>query len=352
MLRHGPSGPDGTEEHVPLRDRSHGDVQGNLGRRGPCPGHDADPPPQTPGLHPKVPQGTNHTDTQDRGSQGHLGQHDLTGRLRDQLPPVGSSALSDVRDAVQGPHICPRGANHVRLHQYNQGHPHDPLVHGPTGTASHHYNKSPLVRQNCPQIHSNRVPGLIPDQTVQPTAEPVLPLHAVQPHCHNVFGRKAQVQAVRGGPQHRGVPAEEGAAADHHGQVRQLPGATPHFPDSRYSHVRLVTVLQRLSNMIRNIGLKVSPTKTKALHFGTKTDLRNPNLLLGNTPLEWVDEFRYLRVVLDRKLTFTPHANHLVLKAQRRLDVMKVMASLTGVQAHILRQMYTATVRSTLEYGI
>ena len=227
MLRHGSSGSGGTEEHVPLRDRSHGEVQGNLGRRSPGPGYDADPPPQTPGFHPKVPQGTNHTDPQDGGSQGHLGQHDHTGRLRDQLPPVGSSALSDVRDAVQGPHICPRGANHVRLHQYNKSHPHDPLVHGPTGTATHHYTQSPLVRQNCPQIHPNRVPGLIPDQTVQPTAEPMLPLHAVRPHCHNVFGGKAQVQAVRGEPQHRGVPAEEGAAADHHGQVRQLPRATP-----------------------------------------------------------------------------------------------------------------------------
>ena len=76
----GGCGPGGPEEHVPLRDRSHGEVQGHLGDRGSSPGDDADRLSQTPGLHPKVPQGTNHSDPQDGRGQGHLGQHDLAGR--------------------------------------------------------------------------------------------------------------------------------------------------------------------------------------------------------------------------------------------------------------------------------
>ena len=43
---------------------------------------------------------------------------------------------------------------------------------------------------------------------------------------------------------------------------------------------------------------------------------------VGNTALEHVDTIRDLGVILDKKLTFQPHVDHIVKKANRVLGLL------------------------------
>ena len=102
---------------------------------------------------------------------------------------------------------------------------------------------------------------------------------------------------------------------------------------------------------ISAIGLKVSELKTKCLFFHTNSRKPHFNLNINNLPIEWVPNYKYLGVYLDVTLSFIKHATHVASKAQKRIDAMKVMSSLSGVDMSVLKQVYITTVRPILEYG-
>ena len=121
--------------------------------------------------------------------------------------------------------------------------------------------------------------------------------------------------------------------------------------NSHHIHNDLAVSLRAIEEKLQDIGLQISVNKTKVGYFGKKMNPPHFDLFIDNAPIEWVDEFKYLGVFIDRRLNFKRHALHLKTKARCRLDAMKVIASLTGVTADILRRIYIATVRSIIEYG-
>ena len=63
-------------------------------------------------------------------------------------------------------------------------------------------------------------------------------------------------------------------------------------------------------------------------------------LTLNNVPLQWASEYKYLGVHIDDKLNFKAHVSHLENKALKRINCMKVLSPLSGVNAYILRLFY------------
>ena len=121
--------------------------------------------------------------------------------------------------------------------------------------------------------------------------------------------------------------------------------------DSHHIHNDLAVSLRAIEEKLQDIGLQIFVNKTKVGYFGKKINPPHFDSFVDNAPLEWVDEFKYLGVFVDRRLNFKRHALHLKTKARCRLDAIKVIASLTGVTADILHRIYIATVRSIIEYG-
>ena len=112
----------------------------------------------------------------------------------------------------------------------------------------------------------------------------------------------------------------------------------------------LQEALNSLTKCINNLGLKISIDKTKALCTKLNTD--NLGMLtLNNVPLQWASEYKYLGVHIDDKLNFKAHISHLETKALKRINCMKVLSSLSGVNAYILRLFYVQAIASILEYG-
>ena len=110
----------------------------------------------------------------------------------------------------------------------------------------------------------------------------------------------------------------------------------------------LQRALSSLTNCINNLGLKISIEKTKALCTKLNTD--NLGMLtLNNVPLQWASEYKYLGVHIDDKLTFKAHISHLENKALKRINCMKVLSSLSGANAYILRIFY---VQAIARFGI
>ena len=76
---------------------------------------------------------------------------------------------------------------------------------------------------------------------------------------------------------------------------------------------------------------------------------------IGNTALEHVDTIRDLGVILDKKLTFRPHIESSVKKANRALGLLirTFQKPKTGRHLNLsaARVSYYAHVRSVLEYG-
>ena len=76
---------------------------------------------------------------------------------------------------------------------------------------------------------------------------------------------------------------------------------------------------------------KFSKSKTVCMHFCHLRKAHNdPILTLDGTPIPVVEENEFLGVVFDRKLSFIPHIKQLKAKCQKALNLLRVVAQLTG----------------------
>ena len=112
---------------------------------------------------------------------------------------------------------------------------------------------------------------------------------------------------------------------------------------------KMTSALRRIEHMVSTLGLKFAPEKTEAVYFRFADPSWTFNI--NRQPIRWSKEVRYLGVIVDKQLTFASHAKYARSRAQQKLNALKVMGTLSGVNARILRQVYIATVQSTLEYG-
>ncbi len=109
--------------------------------------------------------------------------------------------------------------------------------------------------------------------------------------------------------------------------------------------------LDTLCDAATGLGLKFSEAKTKATYFHC---VENPNtfLTLSGQPIEWTRCYRYLGVMINDKLTIKDHVKFAALKANKKMNALKVLAKCSGVNASVLKLVYMATIQPTLEYGM
>ena len=60
---------------------------------------------------------------------------------------------------------------------------------------------------------------------------------------------------------------------------------------------------------------------------------------------------KYLGVIIDKGLKFRKQVDYTRQKTDKKMNALKVISSCSGVNAAVLKNIYTATVQSTLEYG-
>ena len=117
---------------------------------------------------------------------------------------------------------------------------------------------------------------------------------------------------------------------------------------------KLNKCLLTISTYCKLWKLEVNKTKTVYNIFTSNTKLAKAKLELNmdGTLLQKDDCPKYLGVQLDQHLNLKNHMTNLGKKANKRLKIMKTLASTTwGTDKHTLRNIYLGYVRSAMEYA-
>ena len=107
-----------------------------------------------------------------------------------------------------------------------------------------------------------------------------------------------------------------------------------------------------LEQWAKDNKLTFNAEKTKAMIFMKKINYKKPIIKINNREIEYVETFKYLGVILDRKLSWKPHVEHQVKKAKAVMMISRKMISKdSGLNPETAHWLYTTTVRPILAYG-
>ena len=99
-------------------------------------------------------------------------------------------------------------------------------------------------------------------------------------------------------------------------------------------------------------GFKIYKTKTQCMHFCQLRKMHNnPTLNLDGSEIPGVDQYKFLGVIFDKKLTFIPHMQHLKKKCSKTLKLLCVIAHKDwGADQHTLLKLYRILICSKIDY--
>lgn len=104
--------------------------------------------------------------------------------------------------------------------------------------------------------------------------------------------------------------------------------------------------------MLDDMGLDMSPDKSKMCLFSRGRRRRQLQLTINNLPISSVDCVKHLGIWLDRSLLWKRHINELQEKAAKFLGLFKALAGPTwGIHPKHLRSLYISLVRSRIDFG-
>ena len=109
--------------------------------------------------------------------------------------------------------------------------------------------------------------------------------------------------------------------------------------------------LNKIEHWATNNGFKFSKSKTQCVHF-CQLRKQDPVLTLYGSPIPVVQEYKYLGLIFDKKLSFIPHIKYIKAKCHKALNMMKVLSHTTwGADRTTLLLLYRSLIRSKLDYG-
>ena len=112
---------------------------------------------------------------------------------------------------------------------------------------------------------------------------------------------------------------------------------------------KLQKALNAVDKAANNLGLYFSPAKTKTMAFNTT---RQPKFILGLQHLEMVNDYRYLGVTIDRRLSFIQHVAVTKRKVNSRFNMIKAITNLKiGVNTKMLITLYKSLIQSVILYA-
>ena len=111
--------------------------------------------------------------------------------------------------------------------------------------------------------------------------------------------------------------------------------------------------LNKIENWATSNGFKFSKSKTQCVHFcQLRKQHDDPVIHLYGSPIPVVEEFKFLGILFDRKLSFIPHIKYLKAKCLKALNLLKVLSHTSwGADRTTLLKLYRSLVRSKLDYG-
>ena len=116
---------------------------------------------------------------------------------------------------------------------------------------------------------------------------------------------------------------------------------------------RIQIAVRNASKWTKNHGFNFSTTKTVCMHFTKKRGIfPQPTIMMAGNTIQYVEKTKFLGLILDRKLLYTPHIKELRLSCLRSLNILKSLSRHTwGADRTTLLHIYRALIRSKLDYA-
>ena len=112
-------------------------------------------------------------------------------------------------------------------------------------------------------------------------------------------------------------------------------------------YTQMTTALKKIETEAVHLGLKFSPEKCEALWY--RCGDPDWNFKIAGARIPWRPSV--LGVIIDKRLNFKRQVDYVRQKTDNKMNVLKVLTSLSGVNASISKNIYSAVIQSTLEYG-
>ncbi|XP_043243586.1 uncharacterized protein LOC122392598 [Amphibalanus amphitrite] len=123
-------------------------------------------------------------------------------------------------------------------------------------------------------------------------------------------------------------------------------------PLAAYSRAQII--LNDIVKWCEEWGLKLSRNKTAALLFVPPRLAHDkpPSLKIKDKPINYVNEFTYLGITLDKTLNFNKHFENIKSRCSRRINILKCITGKDwGADRRTLFQLYTSLIRPILDYN-
>ena len=109
--------------------------------------------------------------------------------------------------------------------------------------------------------------------------------------------------------------------------------------------------LENINNWFKLNKLSLNPNKTKAMLFHSPQKHVNPiNININGIPIEFVEQFNYLGIILDKHLTWKFHIATISQKISRTIGIMCKLKRFLPL--NILKTLYHSLILPYLTYGI
>ena len=118
-----------------------------------------------------------------------------------------------------------------------------------------------------------------------------------------------------------------------------------HIDNSKYALISLTNGPQRIDlNFLKKL--------TKCVHFCNQHKLhKEPVLKIDHTKIPIVEEYKYLGVIFDCKLSFIPHIKYLRTKCNKTIQLHRTIAHTNwGRSKETLLKLYRLSIRTKLNY--
>ena len=100
-----------------------------------------------------------------------------------------------------------------------------------------------------------------------------------------------------------------------------------------YSSKNMVTIERKMQQCINKIlkwtmknGFKIYSNKTKCMHFCQIHKMQNqPTLTLNGSEISITQQYRFLGITLDPKLSFIPHIKQLRIKYNQSIQLLRTI---------------------------
>ena len=96
------------------------------------------------------------------------------------------------------------------------------------------------------------------------------------------------------------------------------------------------------------LHLNVSKTKEMCIDFRRNRTVNSP-IVINGEPVEQVDSFKYLGVILDENFSFTKHVTAVQKKSQQRLHVLRKLRAFY-VDPLLLLRLYRSIIEPLITY--